>query len=204
MVRINKVYTKKGDKGETTLAYGKPIGKDHPRVRAYGAVDELNSLMGIVRCFNLEKTESVRRDKLETILQTIQQRLFDIGSILATAPESAPDNMPSIAGENVTWLEAVIDAMNEELMPLNSFVLPGGSPVNAFLHQCRTVCRRAERDLVSLSREEDIEPNLLAYMNRLSDALFVFSRWTASTMNEKEFLWEPGKEDPDDWRWEEA
>jgi cob(I)alamin adenosyltransferase len=201
MVRINKVYTKKGDKGETSLAYGKKIGKDHPRVRAYGTVDELNSLVGIVRCFNQEKPESVRRDKLETILQAIQQRLFDIGSILATDPKSAPKSMPAVSEKNVTWLEDVIDAMNEELKPLNSFVLPGGSHVNAFLHQCRTVCRRAERDIVSLSRDEEIEPNLIAYINRLSDALFVFSRWTASTMNEKEFLWEPGQEDPEDWGW---
>ncbi len=204
MVRISKVYTKKGDKGETSLAYGKQIGKDHSRVRAYGTVDELNSLVGIVRCFNLEKPESVRRDKLETILQAIQQRLFDIGSILATDPKSAPKSMPSISEQNVTWLEQVIDAMNEELSPLNSFVLPGGSPVNAFLHQCRTVCRRAERDIVSLSRDEEIEANLLAYINRLSDALFVFSRWTASTMNEKEFLWQPGKQDPDDWGWKSS
>ena len=201
MVRINKVYTKTGDKGETSLAYGKRISKDHPRVQAYGTVDELNSLMGIVRCFNLEKPASIRRDKLEIILQNIQQRLFDIGSILATDPKSAPETMPSVAEENVAWLEIVIDAMNEELPPLNSFILPGGSSVNAFLHQCRTVCRRAERDIVSLNREEDIDSNLLAYINRLSDALFVFSRWTASTMDEKEFLWEPGKGDPEDWRW---
>ncbi|GJL78235.1 MAG: cob(I)yrinic acid a,c-diamide adenosyltransferase [Nitrospinaceae bacterium] len=201
MVRINKVYTKKGDKGETSLAYGGKIGKDHPRVRAYGTVDELNSLVGIVRCFNLEKPESIRRDKLETILQAIQQRLFDIGSVLATDAKSAPKSKPSVTEANVAWLEEVIDAMNEELTPLNSFVLPGGSPVNAFLHQCRTVCRRAERDIVSLSRDEEIDSNLMAYINRLSDALFVFSRWTASTMNEKEFLWEPGQDDPDDWRW---
>ena len=201
MVRINKVYTKTGDAGETSLAYGGRIGKDHPRVQAYGTVDELNSLVGIVRCFNLEKPESVRRDKLETILQTIQQRLFDIGSLLATDTKSAPKSAPSVTEENVKWLEKVIDAMNEELTPLNSFVLPGGSPVNAFLHQCRTVCRRAERDIVSLSRDEKIDPNLIAYINRLSDALFVFSRWTASTMNEKEFLWEPGKKDPEDWGW---
>jgi len=202
MVRINKVYTKTGDKGETSLAQGRRISKDHPRVNAYGTVDELNSLVGIVRCFNLQKPASVRRDKFESILQTIQQRLFDIGSILATDPKSDSKNLPALSEQNVTWLEDVIDAMNEELSPLKSFVLPGGSPVNAFLHQCRTVCRRAEREIVSLNREEEIDSNLLAYVNRLSDALFVFSRWTASTMNEDEFLWEPGKQDPDDWRWE--
>jgi cob(I)alamin adenosyltransferase len=202
MVRINKVYTKTGDKGETSLAGGHRISKDHPRVNAYGTIDELNSLVGIVRCFNLQKTASKRRDKFETILQTIQQRLFDIGSILATDPKADRKHLPSLTEPNVTWLEQVIDAMNDELSPLNSFVLPGGSPVNAFLHQCRTVCRRAEREIVSLSREEEIDSNLLAYVNRLSDTLFVFSRWTASTMNEDEFLWEPGKNDPDDWGWD--
>ena len=154
MVRINKVYTKKGDKGETSLAGGHRIAKDHPRVNAYGTIDELNSLVGIVRCFNLQKTASIRRDKFETILQTIQQRLFDIGSILATDPKADRKNLPSLTEHNVTWLEQVIDAMNDELSPLNSFVLPGGSPVNAFLHQCRTVCRRAEREIVSLDRED--------------------------------------------------
>jgi cob(I)alamin adenosyltransferase len=204
MVRINKVYTKTGDKGETSLAQGGRISKAHPRVHAYGTVDELNSLVGIVRCFNLQKPASVRREKFESILQAIQQRLFDIGSILATDPKSDRKNLPALEKQSVNWLEQVIDAMNEELSPLASFVLPGGSPVNAFLHQCRTVCRRAEREIVRLSLKEEIDSNLLAYVNRLSDALFVFSRWTASTMNEDEFLWEPGKKDPDDWRWEEA
>jgi cob(I)alamin adenosyltransferase len=204
MVRINKVYTKTGDKGETSLAQGMRISKDHPRVNAYGTVDELNSLVGIVRCFNLQKPNSVRRDKFESILQTVQHRLFDIGSILATDPKSDRKNLPALYEQNVTWLEEVIDVMNEDLSPLQSFVLPGGSPVNAFLHQCRTVCRRAEREMVSLNRESEIDSNLLAYINRLSDALFVFSRWTASTMNEDEFLWEPGKMDPEDWRWGEG
>ena len=202
MVRINKVYTKTGDTGETSLAHGKRIFKDHPRVNAFGSVDELNSLIGIVRCFNHQKQASDRGDKFESILNTIQHRLFDIGSILATDPNSERENLPSLSKRNVTWLEQVIDAMNEELSPLNSFVLPGGGPVNAFLHQCRTVCRRAEREVVGLDREEKVDSNLLAYLNRLSDALFVFSRWTASTMNEDEFLWEPGKKDPNDWKWQ--
>ncbi len=201
MVRINKVYTKAGDKGETSLAYGGRVSKDNLRVEAYGTVDELNSIVGLVRAFNLEKPESERRDKLEIILQTIQQRLFDIGSILATAPEADKQKGPKLSESNVQWLEQVIDAMNEELKPLDSFTLPGGSPVNAFLHQARTVCRRAEREIVRLRREEELDPNILAYINRLSDALFVFSRWTASTMGEKEFLWQPGKADPEDWRW---
>ena len=120
MVRINKVYTKKGDKGETSLAYGGRVPKDNLRVEAYGTVDELNSIVGLVRAFNLEKPASERRDKLEIILQTIQQRLFDIGSILATAPEAKRKSELVLTESNVEWLEQVIDAMNEELKPLNS------------------------------------------------------------------------------------
>ncbi len=201
MVRINKVYTKAGDKGETRLATGKTIAKDHPRVEAYGAVDEVNSLVGLVRCFNRQKPPSDRRDRFEDILQVLQQRLFDIGSLLATDPQDSKAKRPSFSEQNVEWLEQVIDAMNDELTPLESFVLPGGSPVNAFLHQGRTVCRRAEREVVRLSRREPVDPKILAFMNRLSDALFVFGRWVASTLGDEEFLWQPGSTEFPDWRW---
>lgn len=200
MVRINRVYTKKGDKGETSLVGGIRIAKDHPRVEAYGTVDELNSFVGAARCFNLQNQSSERRDKLELILWTIQQRLFDVGSLLATPPQKE-DKARSFSAENTRWLEEVIDAMNEELQPLDSFTLPGGSPVNTFLHLGRTVCRRAERAVVRLSREEKLPEEILAFLNRLSDALFVFSRWTVSTLGEKEFLWNPGETDFPDWRW---
>ncbi|MFQ5449892.1 MAG: cob(I)yrinic acid a,c-diamide adenosyltransferase [Nitrospinaceae bacterium] len=203
MIRINKVYTKTGDRGETSLAGGLRVGKDHPRVEAYGTVDELNSLLGIVRGFNQRKPDSEPRDKLEIILRTIQHRLFDIGSLLATAPESqqTASSEKALTEGNVVWLEQVIDAMNEELEPLKSFVLPGGGLVTAFLHQGRCVCRRAERDILRLSRKEKVDPWILTYINRLSDALFVFGRWAAVSLDETEFLWEPGMGDPEDWRW---
>ncbi len=195
MVRINKVYTKKGDQGETSLVKGVRIAKDHARVEAYGTTDELNSILGLVRCFNQQKPPSEERDRLERILKNIQNRLFDIGSLLATPPGVERPERKYISEANVTWLEGIIDSMNAELKPLNSFTLPGGSTVLAFLHQARTVCRRAERRIVTLNREEPVDPLLIAYINRLSDALFVFSRWSAVKLGETEFLWEPGKED---------
>ena len=200
MVRINKVYTKKGDAGETSLVGGEKISKDHIRVEAYGTVDELNSFVGAVRSFNGQLSASERRDKLELILNTIQQRLFDLGSILATTPGNTT-YAKEFAEENVKWLEDVIDAMNEELEPLNSFVLPGGSPLNASLHLSRTVCRRAERVVTTLSKAEQVPAPVMAFLNRLSDALFVFSRWVVCTMDEEEYLWKPGDTEFPDWRW---
>ena len=201
MVRINKVYTKTGDSGQTSLVGGERISKDHIRVEAYGTVDELNSFIGMVRSCNAKLSASERRDKLELILNTIQQRLFDLGSILATA-ESGATYSKEFSVTNVTWLEEVIDAMNEELEPLASFVLPGGSPLNASLHLSRTVCRRAERVIMTLSREEKVPAPVMAFLNRLSDALFVFSRWVVSTMDEEEYLWKPGDTEFPDWRWQ--
>ena len=146
------------------------------------------------------KTASEKRDKFELILQSIQQRLFDIGSLLSNTgkgPGASPPPFPETA---VEWLEQVIDAMNEELQPLKSFTLPGGSPVIGFLHQSRTVCRRAEREILRLSGNESIDPMVLPYINRLSDALFVFSRWGTEHMGEEEFLWQPGSSEPQDWK----
>jgi cob(I)alamin adenosyltransferase len=194
------VYTRKGDTGETSLVGGNKISKDHIRVEAYGTVDELNSFVGVVRSFNSQLSPSERRDKLELILNTIQQRLFDLGSILATEPGNTTYSK-EFSEENVKWLEDVIDAMNEELEPLNSFILPGGSPLNASLHVSRTVCRRAERVVTSLSKEEPVPVQVMAFLNRLSDALFVFSRWVVCTMDEKEYLWIPGDTEFPDWRW---
>lgn len=201
MVRITKVYTKSGDEGQTGLVGGRRIPKTHPRIEAYGTVDELMSVIGIARCFNSQKEPSPRRDKLEIILQTIQQKLFDMGSELATYPGDEYAGQVKVQMEDVTWLEEVIDAMNEELTPLKSFILPGGSPLNAFLHQARTVCRRAERHVLALHEQETISAPIVPFLNRLSDALFVFGRWVSSTMGETEILWESGKGLPD-WRWE--
>ncbi|NIQ02384.1 MAG: cob(I)yrinic acid a,c-diamide adenosyltransferase [Nitrospinaceae bacterium] len=205
MVRIGRVYTRKGDAGETSLVGGTRIPKDHPRMEAIGTVDELNSLIGIVRTFNGRKPASERRDKFDGILQTLQQWLFDLGHELACDPKNPPKKgqVAAITEQQVQWLEDVLDAMNEELEPLDSFVLPGGSPVNAFLHQCRTVCRRAERVMVRLRREEAVGPQALAFINRLSDTFFIFSRWVACTMDEDEILWNPASSQNPDWKWKQ-
>ncbi len=200
MVRITKVYTKTGDRGETGLVGGKRVPKTHSRIEAYGTIDELMSVLGIVRSFNSKKEPSRRREKFEVILQAIQQKLFDIGSQLATLPGDEYEGQVQVKQKDIEWLEAVIDAMNDELSPLISFVLPGGSPLNAFLHQARTVCRRAEREVLRLRLDEEIGDAVVPYLNRLSDALFVFSRWVSSTLGETEILWEAGKDLPD-WHW---
>ena len=201
MVRINKVYTRKGDSGNTSLVGGRAIAKDHPRVESYGTVDELNSLIGLARSFNSQKPPGKRRDALDKILQFIQQRLFDLGSELATQPGDEFEGQVKITAEDVTWLEQVIDTMNEELEALTSFVLPGGGTVTSFLHQARVVCRRAERVCVALAREEEVGKSVVPYLNRLSDALFVFSRWVTATLDEPETLWQPAVAYDDSWRW---
>ena len=201
MVRINKVYTRQGDGGETRLAGGGLVSKDCPRVEAYGTVDELNCLLGIVRNYNLQLPDSVRKEKFEVILQIIQQWLFDLGGYLASKPGMpGPDIIGGIA-ENTKWLEEVIDKMNEELPPLKSFILPGGNSLSAFLHQSRAVCRRAERLIISLGKQEEVAPGVVAFVNRLSDALFVFGRWVTINKGEEEILWEPGKTANPDWKW---
>ena len=202
MVKINKVYTRKGDGGNTSLVGGRAVSKGDPRVETFGTVDELNAVLGIVRCYNAEKPPSARRDGFDAILQAIQHRLFDLGAELATHPDDRYEGQRLISGEDVTWLEGVIDTMNAELPPLDSFVLPGGGALNSFLHQARAVCRRGERIAVTLSHHEEVGAQALAYLNRLSDALFVFSRWVAATMGEREILWEQGQQADDSWhRW---
>ncbi|MEE8394512.1 MAG: cob(I)yrinic acid a,c-diamide adenosyltransferase [bacterium] len=201
MVRINRVYTRKGDTGRTSLVGGRAIGKEHPRVESYGTLDELNSLLGVARGFCGALPPGGRRDGFVTILATIQQRLFDLGAELATPPGEDYQGPARIGQQDVDWLEEIIDTMNEELDPLESFVLPGGSALPAFLHQARAVCRRAERLAVALNLEEPLEPTVLAYLNRLSDALFVFSRWAAAGLEEPETLWQPGLTPDKSWRW---
>ena len=200
MVKITKVYTRTGDGGETGLVGGRRLGKTHPRIEAYGTVDELNSLIGIVRSLNDLKQETVRRDKFELVLEAIQHKLFDMGAELATYPGDEYEGQITLEADDSTWLEQVIDAMNEELPKLFSFILPGGSAMNASLHQARTVCRRAEREVLRLNEVEAVSPHVITYLNRLSDALFVFGRWSSATMGEREVMWEPGKDYPD-WRW---
>ena len=190
-MRISKVYTRSGDAGKTRLAGGQEVWKDSLRVEAYGTVDELNSVIGIARALNDEYPKTVAtRENLEEYLRWIQNKLFDVGGILATTPGETFKNMPVVTADHVVRLERLIDACQEDLEPLKEFILPGGGKVSGFLHQARTICRRAERLCVSLSREEEVSPELVRFLNRLSDALFVLARWVAKTQGEPEHLWE--------------
>ena len=190
-MRITKVYTRTGDAGKTRLAGGQKVWKDSLRVEAYGTVDEVNATVGVVRVMNAEMVENHAQAKqLEEDLRWIQNKLFDIGGILATAPGQEFKHMPQVSEKDVTKLEKLIDRCQKDLAPLKEFILPGGGKVSGFLHQARTVCRRAERLCVHLSREEPVDPVHIKFVNRLSDALFVLARWAAKTQGEPEFLWE--------------
>ncbi len=193
-MRISKVYTRSGDGGKTRLAGGQEVWKDALRVEAYGTVDELNSVIGLVRVNNDNGGGDIQASaRLEEVLRWVQNKLFDLGGILATAPGESFPNMPTVTPEDVTYLEQMIDECQKDLAPLKEFILPGGGRVSAFLHLARTICRRAERLCVKLSREESVEKGLVQFLNRLSDALFVLARWVAKTQGEPEFLWERQK-----------
>jgi len=191
-IRITRVYTRTGDAGETAVVGGKRVPKDASRIAAYGTIDELNAIVGLARVFNAETSAALARDRLEDILKRIQNELFDLGSELATPPDAVYEGMYRVGDEEVQSLEHLMDECQHDLEPLNSFILPGGGRVGAFLHQCRTVCRRAERIVLKLSREEDIGAGPLRYLNRLSDLFFVLSRWIAKQSGEAEYLWERG------------
>ena len=190
-MRITKVYTRTGDAGQTRLAGGQQVWKDCLRVEAYGTVDELNASVGLVRAMNADvAAKTVATTQLEEDLRWVQNKLFDVGSILATTPGQTFPNMPEVTAKDVTKLEEMIDRCQEELAPLKEFILPGGGKVSATLHQARTICRRAERICIRLSREEPVAAELNKYLNRLSDALFVLARWVSKTQGEPEFLWQ--------------
>jgi cob(I)alamin adenosyltransferase len=190
-MRITKVYTRTGDAGKTRLAGGQQVWKDSLRVEAYGTIDELNASVGVVRVMNADVgSEHSAAAQLEEELRWVQNKLFDIGSILATAPGQTFKNMPQVEAKDVTRLEQLIDRCQKDLEPLKEFILPGGGKVSGFLHQARTVCRRAERLCVALSKTEPVNPMIVKFVNRLSDALFVLARWVSKTQGEPEFLWE--------------
>jgi cob(I)alamin adenosyltransferase len=191
---INRVYTRQGDSGETALAGGQRVPKDGMRIEAYGTVDELNSFLGAARAtVNQLALEEPRLALLSAILLRVQHELFNLGSILATLSEDVHPRQPRITDAEILRLETEMDLMNEDAAPLRSFVLPGGSRLDAELHIGRTVCRRAERILVTLSRAESVPPEAIRYLNRLSDALFVWSRWASHISGAPETLWEPNQ-----------
>ena len=189
---LNRIYTRGGDAGQTRLAGGQAIAKDAERIECYGTVDELNSFIGIART----SVEALSSDtpaiaSLAPILKRVQHELFNLGSILATLPQDVHPKQARVTMAEITQLESEIDAANDVLPTLHSFVLPGASRVDAELHVCRTVCRRAERLLVRLAREQSVPDEAVGYLNRLSDALFVWSRWVNHTLGISESLWEP-------------
>lgn len=186
---INRIYTRTGDTGETGLVGGQRVAKDAQRIEVYGTVDELNAFVGLVRI----SARETKLDQLEQILERVQHELFNLGSVLATLPEDIHPNQPRVNQETIDQLEREIDQFNRDLKPLRSFVLPGGSRICAELHVCRTVCRRAERELVTLSHAEEIPREALLYLNRLSDAFFVWSRWVNLALGVEEALWQPNK-----------
>jgi cob(I)alamin adenosyltransferase len=193
---INRVYTRKGDQGKTALVGGQRVEKSHPRIAAYGTVDELNAFMGAARESLLELSQLRQDDDLSNlagVLLRVQHELFNLGSILATLPEDQHPKQPRIAASDVEALEMDMDARNEDLEPLRSFVLPGGHRVNTDLHIARVVCRRAERECVELAATEAVDEHAISYLNRLSDALFVWSRWAVARIGADEILWQPNQ-----------
>jgi cob(I)alamin adenosyltransferase len=189
MVTLNRIYTRTGDGGETRLSTGEPVRKDSARVEAYGAVDETNACLGLVRLHTAHDPE------MDAMLARIQNELFDLGADLSTPERGRALGWEPlrIVASQVARLEADIDAVNVALEPLNSFVLPGGSPAAAALHLARTVCRRAERETVRLAGlpDEPVSAEAVRYLNRLSDLLFVLSR-RANANGAEDVLWRPG------------
>jgi cob(I)alamin adenosyltransferase len=186
MVQLTRIYTRGGDKGSTSLGNGKRVPKHDPRVTAYGAVDEANATIGLVRLHTGDISE------IDAMLGRIQNDLFDLGADLCT-PDDPADYPPlRIVEAQVARLEQEIDRLNADLRPLNSFILPGGTPAAAYLHLARTVARRAEREITALAETAAVNPLGIKYINRLSDHLFVLSRYV-NDRGAQDVLWVPGK-----------
>jgi cob(I)alamin adenosyltransferase len=183
MVRLTRIYTKTGDKGTTALGTGKRVPKHDLRVEAYGTVDETNAAIGLARLHTSGDADAA--------LARIQNDLFDLGADLCAPEGEGSKERLRISDTQVARLEDEIDRMNEELAPLNSFVLPGGSAASAYLHQARTIARRAERDITRLAENEPVNPAVIRYINRLSDHLFVLARYE-NDKGAKDVLWKPG------------
>ncbi|MEZ4905840.1 MAG: cob(I)yrinic acid a,c-diamide adenosyltransferase [Spirosomataceae bacterium] len=181
-----KIYTKTGDRGTTSLVGGTRVSKADLRINTYGTVDELNAYVGLLRD---QPVNEVRRD----FLKYIQDRLFTIGSLLASEPDNKKHFIPDLEEEDITALEQAMDDMSVQLPVMRSFILPGGHPSVSFAHIARTVCRRAERLVISLNEVEAVETNVIRYLNRLSDYLFVLSRKMAQELNIEEIKWEGRK-----------
>lgn len=193
MVVLNRIYTRTGDTGETSLGSGERVSKADLRIQTYGTVDETNTIIGLVRLH----TTAPEMQQLDDMLGRIQNELFDLGADLCVPDRGQTlDYEPlRISPKQFERIEREIDTLNDELAPLRSFVLPGGHPAAAYLHQARTVCRRAERLVVELSNitGEHVSEGAVAYVNRLSDFFFVASRWVNAKVGTGDILWVPGK-----------
>jgi cob(I)alamin adenosyltransferase len=176
-----KIYTKKGDLGKTSLIGGKPISKNNIRIEAYGGVDELNSIIGLL-------ADMMKDDSYVPFLRHIQNNLFVIGSKLAT-PMNSSFNAPDLSHDLIKNLEKEIDKMDADLQPLTNFILPGGHVLVSYCHLARVVCRRVERNIVSLSEIEQVDPQILTFINRFSDFLFTLARFQAKNLNVTEIVW---------------
>lgn len=188
MVRINKVYTKAGDQGTTQLIGGEKVSKASERIDCYGTLDELNATVGM--CISSLEGGAAEAVLVEKLLR-VQNELFNVGTQLATPDATRRQTMPDITEEHILRLEAEMDSLNEELPDLTSFVLPGGSAASSCFHLARTVCRRSERNVVALAASTEVDARHLKYLNRLSDALFVFGRYCLFAEGRPENLWQP-------------
>ena len=191
---LGKIYTRGGDKGTTALVGGKRVQKSSQKIETYGTVDELISAVGVVRTYAalVEKLHPEVHAETRDVFRVVQNKLFDVGSILATPVDTPYEGMPRILAEDVKFLEKKIDHYNKILTVLHSFTLPGGGLLNAHAHMARTICRRAERELFRLGESEPVDAVVYQYINRLSDYLFVYTRWVSIKLGEEEFLWERG------------
>ena len=188
-----KIYTRTGDDGETALYGSGRVGKDHIRMQAIGMIDELNSIIGVVRAeIRREKRKEYLEavTKLDYVLRRVQNELFTVGADLATTEEKARESVPQVGQEHVEFLEKTIDVFSEGLPELKQFILPGISVIAAQLHYARTVCRRAERVVLALGRRDAIGDQIIPYLNRMSDCLFTLARWINQEQGEDEYLWE--------------
>ena len=193
-ISISKVYTKTGDRGHTQLVGGKKISKSDLRICSYGEIDELNSYVGGCRQMIIDsKVENDDLQRISDILYRVQNELFNLGNMLATLDEDIKKGMPQVEKSHIVNLEKDIDYFNSNLPTLKSFILPGGSQTNVWFHITRTLCRKCERTVVALSKKEKIDIVIIKYLNRLSDALFVWSRWINFINSEDEVLWNPNE-----------
>jgi len=206
MPKLTRIYTRTGDDGTTGLVGGQRIKKSAPRIEAYGTIDELSSAIGLARTAladatrtrpvqDLARTHAAARD-LDAWLAWTQDVLFNLGSDLATLPQDRWEGMPLVSAADAKALERAIDRAQQDLVPLATFILPGGSYPGAFLHVARTIARRAERLLITLRERDAISDDVVRYVNRLSDALFVWSRWINAALDQPEHLWNAQTQPP--------